>query len=212
MTAAIHVADERSKVVVNQLREQGPVRVCLADLQLHHSDTYEHSLRVALLSVDLGYENGLEGADLRTLGLAGLLHDMGKREIDEAILTGTSPLSEDERSAMDEHPRRGARLLEEDLYTKVRQIVVGHHEYHTSAFPRQGSDRRAVDRVVDNDRREKDETIEMLTQIVAVADMCDALASTRSYKESFAKTEIGAALYEQYTGDPVYVGQVLRRV
>ena len=89
------------------------------------SDTYEHSLRVALLSVDLGYENGLEGADLRTLGLAGLLHDMGKREIDEAILSGTSPLSEDERSAMDEHPRRGARLLEEDLYTKVRQIVVG---------------------------------------------------------------------------------------
>ena len=212
MAIPIHVTDQRSRAFLNQLRELGPVRGYLADLQRHHDDTYEHSLRVALLSIDLGYENKVADADRRSLGLAGLLHDLGKADIDEAILSKTSSLGEEERKAIGEHPRRGFILLEENLYTKVRWIVVGHHEYHTSAFPRQSQDRRAADRDGDDDRRTENTTIEMLTQIVAVADMCDALASPRSYKEPFSKAQIQAMLSEQFTGDPVLVQQVLRRV
>ena len=99
MAIPIHITDQRSRGFLDQLREQGPVKGYLADLQRHHDDTYEHSLRVALLSIDLGYENEVADADRRSLSLAGLLHDLGKTDIDEAILSKASSLGEEERTA-----------------------------------------------------------------------------------------------------------------
>ena len=208
----IRVCDERSTTYLDNLTRQGPVKEYLSDLQEHHHDTHEHSLRVALLSIDLGYENHLTGPDLRTLGYAALLHDMGKTEIAESILSKQSSLDEEERGAVDTHPRRGFIRLEETLYAKVKKVAVGHHEYHTSAYPRSRDDRRANIRNDGVDRRMEDESIARLTQILAVADMCDALASPRSYKEPLSKAEIQTILAEQFTGDRLLVQQVLRRL
>ena len=203
--------DERSQEFRDNLLRQVSVGDYLTDLQSHHPETYEHSLRVALLCIDMGFESELSGSDLRTLGFSGLLHDLGKTAIDEGILSKASSLEASERHAIDEHPRRGFVRLEENLYDKVRKVVVGHHEYNRAAFPRQGGDRRSSGRD-GAERRNPDAAIETMTQIVAVADMCDALASARSYKKPFTKDQIRATLTDQFTGDPLYLERALDRL
>lgn len=93
----MRIIHDKSEVLLDNLRNQGPVAGYLTDLALHHHETHEHSLRVALVSIDLGFENGLPGAECGTLGLAGLLHDLGKTEIDHLILSKESALDADER-------------------------------------------------------------------------------------------------------------------
>ena len=207
----IRTVDGRSQEFLANMMSQGPLEDYLTDLESHHSETHAHSLRVALLCIDIGFENELSGTDLRTLGFAGLLHDLGKTEIDHLILSKASALDADERSAVDEHPRRGFSRLEESLYSKVRRVVIGHHEYRTGGFPRGGSDRRQGGRE-GSERRGVDATIPVLTQILAVADMCDALASERPYKKPHSVGEIRTILKDEFTGDSLYVEQALSRL
>ena len=53
--------------------------------------------------------------------------------------------------------------------------------------------------------------MESLTQILAVADMYESLASKRAYKEPFTKAEVEKILRAEFTGNPQYINQVLRR-
>ena len=82
-------------------------------LKAHHYETYQHSLRVGLLSIDLGYENFDLEEDLKILGSAGLLHDIGKLKVPLSILTKEAELTEEERTILSAHPRWGFLELKE---------------------------------------------------------------------------------------------------
>lgn len=94
---------------------------------------------------------------------------------------------------------------------RMNAVVIGHHEYIAAGFPRGGSDRRQSTRE-SSERREADAALASMTQILAVADMSDALASQRSYKEPYPVSQIGETLRDQFTGDPRYVAQILSRL
>lgn len=207
----MRMVDTRSPICLDGLIKQGPIEKYLQRLKHHHHDSYDHSLRVALLSIDLAYENRLSGSDVRTVGFAGLLHDLGKTDIDAALLEKPSALNSEERSAVQTHPRQGFEQLEEDLYRNVKIVVAGHHEFQTTPFPRGRGDRREAQREANTERRTVDRMMIMLTQIVAIADMCDALASARPYKDPLSREQIQVILDKQFTGEQKLIEQVLRR-
>lgn len=206
-----HMLYKKSRICLDRLIVQGPIMKYLERLQQHHDDSYDHSLRVALMCIDLAYENWLSEGEVRTVGYGGLLHDLGKTAVDSAVLSKSSSLNAKERMEVQEHPRMGYLQLEEELFRKIKMVVAGHHEFQTRPFPRSVPERRTLSRVDVADRREQDASISRLTEIVAISDMFDALASPRSYKAGLSREETEAILHRQFTGDPSLIDQVLSR-
>ncbi|MES2820864.1 MAG: DUF3391 domain-containing protein, partial [Pseudomonadota bacterium] len=81
--------------------------------RLKDSDFYtaEHSLRVAILSIALGRELGLQPQQLEELGICGMLHDVGKLKVPAAILNKPDSLTEAEMQVMRSHADEGRKLL-----------------------------------------------------------------------------------------------------
>ena len=206
-----HLVYQKSKFYLDNLVTQGPIGKYLQRLRSHHDDSYDHSLRVARTCVDLGYENELPDRDIRTLGYAGLLHDLGKTSVDASVLSKPSALSPEERQEVEGHPRLGYLQLEEQLFRRVKRVVAGHHEFQTAPFPRSNQERRINSRSAGQDRRGDDSEIIRLTQIVAIADMFDALSNARSYKDGLSRERTLEILFRQFTGDPLLIDQVMRR-
>ncbi len=194
-----------------QLLQDDRLNQYLEFLTHHHPETYFHTLRVCLLSLDLGLENTLDFPALLNLGYASLLHDIGKALIPKDLLSKTSDLDALEQQIMREHVRLGFRLLDDFKPDIVKQIVVRHHEFNRKPYPRNGSDQRQPP-AASNLRRDLDSTINRMVQILAIADMFDALIQPRSYKNAFTKEKTELALRHEFTGDPDLIVQVLNRL
>jgi len=147
----------------------GPrVRALMARLESKDRSTEEHTRRVAHWAVAIGEALGLAPGRLRDLAVGGLLHDMGKLSVPDAILRKPGPLTDDEMDVIRRHPGWGDELLAELGYpAHVRRVVRGHHErLDGSGYP----DGLAGD------------AIDLETRILAVADVYDALVSPRYYR------------------------------
>ena len=137
--------------------------------------TSGHSVRVAYFAHILGRELGLSAVELRMLQWSSLLHDVGKIGTREAVLNKEGKLSADEFEHIQKHPVRGFAVVKE-----VRQLadalagVLHHHErFDGSGYP----DGLAG------------EEIPLQARIVQIADVFDALTSTRSYRASYTWQE-----------------------
>ena len=132
--------------------------------------TRGHSDRVAEYSELIGKELGLSEADLKTLKIGGLFHDIGKIGIPDSILLKTTKLDDDEYSEIKNHPAIGAHILSNaTIFKDIIPIVKHHHErYDGNGYP----------------GRLKGEDIPYLARIATVADAFDAMTSKRSYRDS----------------------------
>ena len=89
------------------------VRALMVRLAAKDTSTEEHTRRVAALAVEVGEQLGLSAGRLRSLAIGGLLHDMGKLSVPDAILQKPGPLDDDEFAQIKLHPQRGRELLNE---------------------------------------------------------------------------------------------------
>ena len=181
-------------------------------IKRHHNESYEHSVRVGLLSLDLARENEFPEEDILLAGEAGLLHDVGKTSIPVEILSKNGKLNEEERDIVNGHPRSGFIKIDGEEYEDVRRVGIAHHEYKTGKYPRKGEDRRKTPRSENTDRRNHDSRISKIAELVAIADMFDALTARRAYKEPFSKDVVEKILREQFTGDEKYIKQAMSRI
>jgi putative nucleotidyltransferase with HDIG domain len=153
--------------------------VMLPLLQLKEFDQYTttHSMNVAVLSMALAEFLGLSATDVRTFGIAGLLHDIGKIKIPLDVLTKPGRLTDDERALMNEHPAAGARLLLE-VHEDLDLAVVVAYEHHIMI---NGGGYPVLRYARDCHHASK---------LVHVCDVYDALRTRRPYREawSFEKT------------------------
>lgn len=137
--------------------------------QLQTSDkvTYKHSVNVALLSYIIGKSMNYKGEKLRWLTLSALIHDIGKLDIPEEILNKPGALSPEEFEIIRTHPAKGvARSADLPLPESVLTAILQHHErWNGSGYP-QGL--AGLD-------------ISTSAQIMAVADVFDALITDRPY-------------------------------
>lgn len=198
------VSSIEGNLIFQELIKNEGVRIHLGNLEEHHKETYDHSLRVGMLGIELGKENGCTKFEIRTLGYAGLLHDLGKIAVDSDVLSKKGKLSEKERKDIKKHSRLGFLVLQEPEYAIIKKIIVGHHEYQEGSYPRRGH------RVYLREYSSSDKRIDTLTQIIAVADMYDALSNKRSYRGAFPKDKVEKILRRQFTGDVKFLNQVLK--
>src|ERR1700752_1248007 len=154
-------------------------QVILPLLQLKEFDQYTttHSMNVAVLSMALAEFLGLSATDVRTFGIAGLLHDIGKVKIPLEVLTKPGRLTDEERALMNEHPAAGARMLL-DVREDLDLAVVVAYEHHIMI---NGGGYPVLHYARDCHHSSK---------LVHVCDVYDALRTRRPYREawSFEKT------------------------
>ncbi|MGD9180597.1 MAG: response regulator [Desulfobacterales bacterium] len=138
--------------------------------------TQQHSSRVTGLSLILGRRLGCTKEELDILNFAGHLHDIGKIGIRDDILLKPGKLTNDEFEKIKDHPVIGANILEQlGLWEKERQIILRHHErFDGSGYP--------------DGIKQKD--IPFLARILSVADVYDAMASDRAYRQKMEDTVI----------------------
>ena len=135
-------------------------------------DTYTrgHSDRVSEFSVLIGKHLKLPEADLDTLRVGGLFHDIGKIVVPDSIIQKDSRLTEDEYSQIKQHPNIGIHILSHaKIFQNILPIVEHHHErYDGNGYP----------------SKLAGENIPYLARITSIADSFDAMSSRRSYRES----------------------------
>jgi HD-GYP domain-containing protein (c-di-GMP phosphodiesterase class II) len=174
------------------------VRALMIRLAEKDTSTEEHTRRVAALSVEVGERLGLSAGRLRSLAIGGLLHDMGKLSVPDAILQKPGALDEDEFAQIKLHPQRGRELLNElgGFDETVQRLVLDHHErLDGRGYPR-GLDGKDLD---------------LETRILALCDVYDALVSPRVYRPAWTVDE-ALALIRSETGtafDPQCVDALL---
>jgi putative nucleotidyltransferase with HDIG domain len=159
----------------------GPrVNALLARLASCDTSTEEHTRRVALLAARVGDDLKLSAASRRHLAVGGLLHDIGKLSIPDAILGKPGALTDAEMAVIRRHPVLGDELLVELGYpAQIRRVVRGHHERLDGAgYP---------------DGRGGDE-LDLETRILSVADVWDALVSPRVYRGAWTPERAMALL------------------
>lgn len=103
----------------------------LLKMAAHERNTASHMFMVSTLGVLLGVEVfGQHPETLRSIGFAGMLHDMGKLAIPSAILKKQGPLTRDELTLIQQHPIESVRLVADDPHVtpEVREIILQHHE------------------------------------------------------------------------------------
>jgi putative nucleotidyltransferase with HDIG domain len=134
--------------------------------------TYDHCRRVAIYANRLARHIGWSRRTARDLALAGLVHDLGKTWIKNAVLHKESALSADEREEMQRHPVIAARILQ--IYAAPEYLVstvLHHHEaYDGHGYP----SGLAAD------------AIPLGARILTIADVFDALTSARPYKAAMS--------------------------
>ena len=142
-----------------------------------------HNLGVARLCVHIGRQMSMSASELRVLARAGLMHDIGKLGIPEAVLEKHSPLDESEWILMRTHPEMGLNLLDRaGQSTREVLAVLYHHErLDGSGYP----------------YGLKAEAIPFEARIVAVADTYDALTSDRPYRKACSQAEARRVLVEE---------------
>lgn len=131
--------------------------------------TGDHCERVARNAVMVGRVVGLEGVELRQLYWAGLLHDLGKLGVPEAILRKPGRLTSQEFEEIRRHPAFGERILLDisDTFTEIAKGARSHHErWDGSGYP---------DGLVG-------EEIPLSGRIIAVVDVYEAMTSWRPYR------------------------------
>jgi putative nucleotidyltransferase with HDIG domain len=161
--------------------------------------TFEHSARVEAVSQELAEGMGLPATDLIVLRRAGLLHDIGKIGVADAILGKRGPLNDEEWAAIRRHPVIGFEMLKDVPFLQSSLDPIRHHHerWDGEGYP---------DRL-------KGTSISQLARIVTVADAFDAMTSDRPYRKSFS-FEFAARAIESESGrqfDPAVVAAFMAR-
>ena len=130
--------------------------------------TRGHSDRVTRYAVDIAQEMGLPRKEIRVIQQAGILHDLGKLGVDDAILRKPDKLTDEEYNLVKKHPELGEHMLMPLKFLKDEKPIVRHHHerFDGKGYP---------DGL-------KEEAIPLGARIIAVADTFDAMTSDRPYR------------------------------
>jgi putative nucleotidyltransferase with HDIG domain len=163
LRAAVSLAEAESEAAY-----VGVIGALATALDARDPYTAGHSQRVADLSVSIGRQMQLSEADLETLRLGALLHDIGKIGVSDAVLRKPGKLTPEEFEQIKLHPTLGARILRPLRFLDAQLAIVElHHERPDGRGYPHGL---------------KGDEIPLFASIVHVADAFDAMTSARAYR------------------------------
>lgn len=150
--------------------------ISLARLKTVDDYTYMHSVAVCAMMVGLSKQLGLDEAQTRSAGMAGLMHDLGKALMPMEVLNKPGKLSPAEFNVIKTHPSEGHRLLSsgDKVDALVLDVCLHHHEKTDgSGYP----------------KGLKADEISLFAKMGAVCDVYDAITSNRPYKSGWDPAE-----------------------
>ena len=153
----------------------GTIRALAQAIDAKDPYTRGHSVRVNRYSVIIARQLGLSKRDIRDIHVSSLLHDVGKIGIAEAVLNKPGKLTDEEYELMKTHPVLGANIM--SPIRQMTRIIPGlrwHHERLGGTGYPEGL---------------KGEQIPLMARIIAVADVFDAITTTRPYQKTMSFTE-----------------------
>ena len=172
----------RDPFVAFELGLSPVVHQFVADIEAKDVLTRDHVVRTGELAMRVGERFRLSAPELRDLGLAAMLHDVGKVYVPDAILKKPARLTADEYEVMKSHPVDGERMLaSEPAFAAAARIVRSHHErFDGAGYP---------DGLVGRD-------IPLASRIIAVCDALDAMTHDRQYRRAMPLSMAFAILRE----------------
>lgn len=161
------------QLLIGQVAQSGAALGQILAVKEYENLTYCHSVNVAILSFIIGRQLRLREAAIGALVEAALLHDVGKTQLALDIVNKPGKLTESERKIVEEHPVRGAEILvdTQGLQPLTATVALEHHRTVIgTGYPDLG--RGVVPHI--------------MSQIVSVADVYEALTGARSYRAPYA--------------------------
>jgi putative nucleotidyltransferase with HDIG domain len=154
------------------LHADGRLLIPLLRIKAYDQYTTTHSINVAVLVMALAEALGHVPRDVRALGIAGLLHDLGKVRVPPEILTKPGALSPEERERLNRHPSDGARLIlnSDKALTLQASVAFEHHIWiDGGGYP----------------QRRFSRDCHYASTLVHVCDVYDALRTDRPYRAAW---------------------------
>lgn len=158
--------------MVEMIIEDDAYLLGMSTIRDYDDYTYTHSVNVAILSMCLGNRLGLSRIALERLGLCGMLHDLGKVEINHELITKATKLTDEEYVQIKAHSLNSVRQIvklnvSRDLKAKILLPPFEHHlRYDLTGYPQ-------------TDRKEP---LSLFGRILTISDVFDAMTSPRVYR------------------------------
>ena len=160
--------------LMRAIDDNAAVAVDISALKTSDEYTFKHSVDVATMSMIVAKNMQMSQQDVYNIGIAGLLHDMGKSKIPLNILNKPGKLTDEEFSIIKEHSLLGYRIIKEknEFNDSICFAVLQHHEkMNGSGYPMGVSSDKIVP----------------YAKILSVVDVYDALVTERPYKKAFSQ-------------------------
>jgi putative nucleotidyltransferase with HDIG domain len=170
--------------------------LALTSLKRYDNYTFTHMVNVSVLAMAQARSLNLEGTLLREFGFAALMHDIGKVNTPQEVLNKPDKLTAEEFDIMQRHVVDGAHILRRtpEMPALAPIVAFEHHlRQDLSGYPRGIGHRN----------------LNLCTQIVSIADVYDALRSTRVYREGLPSDRIKSIMGKKE--DPAFNQRLLRR-
>ncbi len=163
-----------TKSLLKAIDDNSAIAVDINALKTSDEYTFKHSVDVATMSMIVAKKMNMKKQDIYNIGIAGLLHDMGKSKIPLEILNKPAKLDDKEFEVMKQHSVYGYRILSEkdDFESSIAIAVLQHHEKMNGRGYPLGVDRK---------------NITSYAKILSVVDVYDALVTERPYKKGMSQ-------------------------
>jgi len=166
----------KQKLIESRSTRSAVLSTLLATLAQKSFETEAHTRRMHEIAHKIGLKVGLTEVELNRLSLLITLHDIGKINISEEILTKQGKLTEDEWNLIKKHPEIGYRIARAtEEFAHVAEDIAAHHEHWDGNGYPQGL---------------KGADIPLLARITAIADAYEVMSYGRPYKKAMSREEI----------------------
>jgi putative nucleotidyltransferase with HDIG domain len=166
-------AENVTSQIINSVSQNG-LTAWLDDVRRYHEGTFQHCLLVTGVAVGFALDMGFASQDVKRLGIAATLHDVGKAHIPISILDKPGRLDPGEEEIMRRHPVIGYELLKDiqGISPEILDGVKHHHEYlDGSGYPDALTARRISD----------------LVRLLTISDIFAALIEARPYRPTMSR-------------------------
>lgn len=159
--------------LMKAITDNDAIAVDISALKISDEYTFKHSVDVATMSMIVAKRYGFTKEQVYEIGIAGLLHDIGKSQIPNEVLNKAGKLTDEEFALMKQHTLLGYRILAEkkELSEDIKLGVLQHHEKTNG---------RGYPMGIEEDK------INVFARIISVVDIYDALVTERPYKKPFS--------------------------
>ena len=180
----VRSVDDMVKGFIQSFRQEMNPLSILASLKSVNEYTFTHVTNVCILTMSLAENLGFKGEHLHKIGVASLLHDVGKIFIPDEILSKPLMLTPEERKSIEAHTVRGARYLMglQGIPKLAVLVALEHHQkFNGKGYP----------------SIKGGWTPNIVSQLISVADVFDAMRSRRAYQEPSSLEKIEAVLIKE---------------